>query len=368
MQVQHHGKPRILVLVTSFCQGRGGVPESTLMLARQLARVGLSVDVLAAHGLYRSAESLEALPPAGSRGAATVNTTAGYSAVLINGPWNRRAPWLALDARQRQVPLAYAPHGGLARAEFRRLRDLRKIPYLLLIEWLVIGLARTVICTSRLEVRHSLLPPKVSHKVVVLPNPLSPPLPVRRRQPSRFTIGFLAELGQRKNLATAAQGYIEFVRRRPDADCEMIIGGSVRSGAERYVRAVAEELSRANVRVRWLGPVTRHERAAFYASISVALVPSKFESFGLTVIEALVAGVPVITTRSVGVLEFLTDSCAVMILEQATPAAIADRLESVYSSPCVADANSVGIAALSSLDLAAKVAEVAVGSRTTRKR
>ena len=58
----------------------------------------------------------------------------GYACVFVAGAWNPIGWWVAAQARRKGVRLVYTPKGNLARAEFKRHRDLKKLPYLASIE------------------------------------------------------------------------------------------------------------------------------------------------------------------------------------------------------------------------------------------
>jgi glycosyltransferase involved in cell wall biosynthesis len=66
-----------------------------------------------------------------------------------------------------------------------------------------------------------------------------------------------------------------------------------------YAAEVRAELARRGLtdRVRILGGVPTEKLAALYRLASVAAYPSRYEGFGIPILEALCSGTPVVTTR-----------------------------------------------------------------------
>jgi glycosyltransferase involved in cell wall biosynthesis len=65
-------------------------------------------------------------------------------------------------------------------------------------------------------------------------------------------------------------------------------------------QAVLQELARTRgvaERVRFLSGVSTADLAALYRLATVVLYPSRYEGFGIPILEALFSGTPVVTTR-----------------------------------------------------------------------
>jgi D-inositol-3-phosphate glycosyltransferase len=90
-------------------------------------------------------------------------------------------------------------------------------------------------------------------------------------------------------------------------------------------------------RVTWLGPVARERLPLLYRSVDALVVPSRYESFGLVVLEALACGTPVIATRVGVVDEVVCDGVngrrADVPAPDALARAILEQLESEPPSP-----------------------------------
>lgn len=79
------------------------------------------------------------------------------------------------------------------------------------------------------------------------------------------------------------------------------------------------------------------QTAELLAGASVLVVPSQaYESFGLTIIEAMAFGVPVVTTNVGGMPEVLEDSKAGYVCSKDDPLEFADTIKSILGNPMLA--------------------------------
>lgn len=97
-----------------------------------------------------------------------------------------------------------------------------------------------------------------------------------------------------------------FGRLEPEIPHDLVIVGRERLG-EPSVRAAVHTL-RDPRRIRRLSGLTRRELADLYTGADVFVFPSRYEGFGLPVLEAMRAGVPVVTTRAGSIPEVSGDT------------------------------------------------------------
>ncbi len=153
-------------------------------------------------------------------------------------------------------------------------------------------------------------------KVVVVPNGIdvarySAPFDreaVRGRfgmRPDRLVVGFLGNEFERKGVQTI----IEALPLLADVPLDVFVGGADDPGP---FQRRAEDLSVVD-RVHFVGRVTDPE--SFLRSLDVFVFPVHYEPFGMVVIEAMAAGIPVITARTVGAVEGMTDGQEGLFLE-----------------------------------------------------
>jgi glycosyltransferase involved in cell wall biosynthesis len=109
-----------------------------------------------------------------------------------------------------------------------------------------------------------------------------------RRVAARFGLDrYLLAVGDvspRKNLGALG----EAVRRLGDPGLELVVSGRVGPGGEQLLRAAG---------ARWVGRVGDEDLADLYRAAAVTVQPSLYEGFGLTVLEALACGSPVVASR-----------------------------------------------------------------------
>lgn len=138
-------------------------------------------------------------------------------------------------------------------------------------------------------------------------------------RPLRFL--FVGSVTARKGVPVLLDAW----RRAALPDAELWIAGSC---AERP-RAL---VSRAPG-VRLLGQIPRAQIPALYAQCDVFVLPSLFEGFGLVILEALAAGLPVIATPHTGAVEAVRDPALGQLVPVLDAEALAASLKFFHRSP-----------------------------------
>jgi glycosyltransferase involved in cell wall biosynthesis len=105
---------------------------------------------------------------------------------------------------------------------------------------------------------------------------------------------FLGTLEPRKNLDVILDAYTELVRGSRRAP-RLVIAGGGSPDARPWLDRMAQEPLRTHVVYK--GYIADDEREALYAGARALLLPSLDEGFGLPVLEAMSAGVPVVTSN-----------------------------------------------------------------------
>lgn len=306
---------RILCVVQHFRQGWGGAPESIRLLAGILAKRGVSVDVFDLGKLKPRVEALDLLPEPGSLAEDfDLSTVGDYDALMIAGPW-QNPRWIRpiLKARRPGQPLVYLPRGGLGRIEFARPRDIKKWPYFFLFERRIIDACSALIFSSECEKQNTIAAARHRTREIVIPDFFTAPAPLDRpfgQERREVVFSFMAEISPRKGLVPTVEAFRRLVSDPSlSAPVRLRVGGGVRKGSEAYAGRAREIASAVPPphSVEFLGAIPHVHRPEFYCDTDVFLVPSLFESFGLTVLEALAAGCATITGPNLGVLEVLPE-------------------------------------------------------------
>lgn len=125
--------------------------------------------------------------------------------------------------------------------------------------------------------------------------PGAPPWTPRAHEPDRDgCILFLGTLEPRKNLDRLLDAYERLLAARPDAPPLVLAGAVPDAGRALVARA---RTGAFNGRVDVPGYVSDAQKRALFARALVFVLPSHTEGFGITAVEALAAGVPVIAAN-----------------------------------------------------------------------
>jgi glycosyltransferase involved in cell wall biosynthesis len=170
-------------------------------------------------------------------------------------------------------------------------------------------------------------------RVRVVPNGISlRGFPSAPRAPSSPVVGFFARMCADKGLDILVDAFIALRRRGRVGEARLRIGGSCGPADEPLVRQLMDRLSRAGWAgaVDWVKNPDRAAKLEFLQSLSVFSVPSRYgEAFGLYVVEALAAGVPVVLPRAAAFPELIEHTGGGLLCEPVNPLSLAEGLEAL---------------------------------------
>jgi glycosyltransferase involved in cell wall biosynthesis len=136
-------------------------------------------------------------------------------------------------------------------------------------------------------------------------------------------IGFLSRLtsGKRADLVIRAAGAL----RKRGCDSRLVIAGSGDASEESTLRQMvdAEGLRDATT---WTGAVYGDLKVSLYQAMSVFVLPSDHENFCFAIVEAMAAGTPVATVRTVGIWKDVVESGGGVVCDP-DPECVADAIE-----------------------------------------
>ena len=155
-------------------------------------------------------------------------------------------------------------------------------------------------------------------RIVVTPYGIDPRfVPDGARADGRYAL-FVGAIQPRKDPQSAVEA-LALV----DSDLKLKLIGPEKLGADR-VRTAVERLG-LQQRVEWRGHVEMDELASLYRGAAVLLFPSRYEGFGLPVVEAMACGTPVVATTAGAIPEIAGD--AAILVEPGDPVALAGGIE-----------------------------------------
>jgi glycosyltransferase involved in cell wall biosynthesis len=128
-----------------------------------------------------------------------------------------------------------------------------------------------------------------------------------------------------KNLHVLVEAFAIAARQIPG---RLVIRGSGRSV---HVRALRDRIAKLGLwpRVEWESYASPEELARLYQQASMLLLPSLHEGFGLTALEAMACGTPVITSNTSSLPEVVGD--AALLVDPLDTQALADAVLSLFT-------------------------------------
>jgi glycosyltransferase involved in cell wall biosynthesis len=153
-------------------------------------------------------------------------------------------------------------------------------------------------------VAHLGLPEERVHAIYLAPAERFQPDPqpddedVRRRYnlPRRYVL-YLAGHDERKNVESLVEAFHTVVNA--DSDATLVIGGALpeESRPPLYDPRPLVATLKMEDEVRFIGRVAQGDEPALYRGAACAVFPSRYEGFGLPVLEALACGTPLVTSN-----------------------------------------------------------------------
>ena len=145
--------------------------------------------------------------------------------------------------------------------------------------------------------------------------------------PEDGCILFLGTLEPRKNVGRLLDAYAQLLARRHDVP-RLVLAGGATDAAGPWLARIAEPPFRDTVVHR--GYVSGEEREALFARARLLVLPSLDEGFGIPVLEAMSAGVPVVASRR-GSLPEVTGGAATLV-DPEQPEDIAAAIEHLVTN------------------------------------
>ncbi len=329
----------------------GGPPRTILGLCAALRNAGVDVSV------FTTTANGRAELPASSDGGSSVdgvrvryfpramprrffgasgmkealsNELSAFDLVHVHGIWNVPG-WLAIQESRRQaVPYVVSPRGMLDPGSFAHHRLGKEIFYRLRERRNLRG-ASFLHATSSQEAA-SLQRLRLGPEVVVVPNGVPEP-PLRKRSDFRSrhglpagarVVAFLGRLHPTKRIDLLLAAFHKVRRRVPGSFL-------VLAGRPDGIDPARLELGERSL---WLGELDDTEKWELLRESSLLVLCSDSESFGLSVLEALSVGVPVVTTRTCPWEEIEVHGCGFSVLQDEN--SIAEGMEQILTDDAMA--------------------------------
>jgi glycosyltransferase involved in cell wall biosynthesis len=238
----------------------------------------------------------------------------------------------SLCARRRRVPYLIRPHGTLDPYHRARHRG-RKAVQELLIERRNLDRAGGIHCTSLAE-KAAIEPLGLRAPCFVVPLGVeevaeSKPAGSGEEVAGMALVTFVGRLTPKKGLDILLEAFARIGSSRPDA--HLVIAGPDDEGLGRRLHERVRRLGLQS-RVSLPGAVTGRAKDDLLRRSSVVVLPSKDENFGVSVVEAMAAGTPVVVTNGVAIHQEVAEAGAGLVVPR-TPAAVASAVLRLLDDP-----------------------------------
>jgi glycosyltransferase involved in cell wall biosynthesis len=184
-------------------------------------------------------------------------------------------------------------------------------------------------------------------QIRILPNGISiagysagpRPLPASGGAPP--VLGYFARMCPQKGLDLLVEAFLLLKQRAAGQTLRLHVGGGCGPGDESFVEVQRRKLAKAGALAdtQFFPNVDHAAKIAFFEGLTVFSTPAHYgEAFGLYVLEALAAGVPVVQPRHAAFPEVLEATGGGVLCHPHDPAALADAIESLLRDPARAQA------------------------------
>lgn len=168
-------------------------------------------------------------------------------------------------------------------------------------------------------------------RVRVIPNPICPWLLDRAgaREPDRGTqrpgaVLYAGRIQRSKGTLSLLQSVPLVTRAVPTV--EYVIAGGRHSSIDDRTLEAALGSTRVRDRVRLLGHVPRHDLPGLYRRAQIFVMPSYYETFSISVVEAMAFGLPVVATGTGGLPEVVLDGVTGILVPPGDSVALSEAL------------------------------------------
>ncbi|MGV3721372.1 MAG: glycosyltransferase family 4 protein [Actinomycetota bacterium] len=159
--------------------------------------------------------------------------------------------------------------------------------------------------------------------------------------PNPPVLGYLARMCEVKGLPTLVDAYILLRERNRIPGLKLRVAGSMTEADAKLVARLRERLTAKGIAgdAEFLPNLDRDAKISFLQSLSALSVPAVYgESFGLYVIEAMAAAVPVVQPRHGAFPELVAETGGGVLCEPGDAQALADAIEDLLMDPVKARA------------------------------
>jgi glycosyltransferase involved in cell wall biosynthesis len=224
------------------------------------------------------------------------------------------------------IPYIIRPHGSLMPEALKMGKSKLKRFYLNLIEKSNIENASAIHFTTEIEKEKSMSLGLKIKRAVVVPNGIDPedfrefPLPgqFREKYPelkNKTVILFLGRIAHEKGLDTLIPAFAQVVKKRKGV-CLILAGPDYEGYGKKVKRWIMDY--GIDDKVIFTGPVYGMDKLGVLQDSDIFVLPSYFENYGISAVEAMYSKLPVIITDNVGIHREVNQAGAGLVVQKDT--------------------------------------------------
>lgn len=232
-----------------------------------------------------------------------------YDLLIIHGIWNFPCFFSALASLIKKTPYVFVPHGTLYKETIElKSKVYKKILFHLIIKQLL-KRSTSIHFTTQDEKEKVLSYLKMSPKCFVIPNSIDvakyinlPPkgsfLKDYPHLKNKRLIVFYGRITQKKGLDILIEAFSKLSKEF--TDIHLVIAGG---DDENYSEKVNKWILKYNLseRITFTGMLSGENKYSVLIDSEIFILSSYSENFGMSVIEAMLCGIPVVISRGVGI-------------------------------------------------------------------
>ena len=238
---------------------------------------------------------------------------------VLHGTYSPQVFALARVLHKRGIPYIFMPHDPYVE-KLRKHHAIRKYVYWHLCEkWVIANAAAVQLLSASHE--STLRELGCETPVYTLANGCNPgelrKIGPNVRVPGEaedFVIQYLGRMDRNhKGLDLLIRGYAKFLEKTPDGSkVKLVLSGNDWEDRE-CLESLAGKLGLGD-RIEFTGRLEDHS-VVVHSRADISVLCSRFDGFGLTIVEAMLAGRPVLVSREAGIAEFVKEAEAGFVVE-----------------------------------------------------
>lgn len=143
---------------------------------------------------------------------------------------------------------------------------------------------------------------------------------------NKYIFGYVARIDEHKDQLTAIRAF----KQASIEESVLVFTGSIEDEQRDYYRKLQDEIEKLDIKERVFFIGFTQEMPELMNCFDVFIMPSRSETFGLVIIEAMASGLPVIAVKSGGVPEIIEDRKNGLLFEQSDYIRMSELMNEVY--------------------------------------